>query len=100
MHIPAIAVEFLGTFIFFFVIVSTGNGWIIGLTLALLIFVFGKISGGHFNPGVTIMMLYNKGVLFEDASLYLLVQVIAGILAVELWRRVLVNTSTAASPRF
>ena len=42
MHIPAIAVEFLGTFIFFFVILSTGNGWIIGLTLALLIFVFGK----------------------------------------------------------
>jgi glycerol uptake facilitator-like aquaporin len=98
MHIPGIAVEFLGTFIFFFVILSTGNGWIIGLTLALLIFAFGKISGGHFNPGVTIMMMYNKGVLFEDAISYLLVQVAAGILAVELWRRILANTSTG--PRF
>ena len=27
-------------------------------------------------------------------------EVVAGILAVELWRRILVNTSTASSPRF
>ena len=84
MHIPGIVVEFLGTFIFFFVILATGNAWIIGLTLALLIFAFGKISGGHFNPGVTLMMLYKKGVLLEDAAAFMVVQVLAGILAVEL----------------
>ena len=92
MHIPGIAVEFIGTFIFFFTIVATGNAWLIGLVLALLIFAFGKISGGHFNPGVTIMMLYKKGVLWEDAAVYIVVQVIAGILAVELWKHVGYNT--------
>lgn len=100
MNIPGIFVEFLGTYIFFFVILATGNAWAIGLTLALLIFAFGKISGGHFNPGVTVMMLYKKGVLIEDAVYFMIVQVIAGILAVESWRHVSAITSTAASPRF
>lgn len=88
MYVPGIFVEFLGSFIFFFVIISTGNALAIGATLALLIFAFSKISGGHFNPGVTIMMLYNKGILSHDAILYLLAQVIAGVLAVELWNRI------------
>ena len=88
MHIPGIAVEFLGTFIFFFVLLATGNAWALGLTLALLIFAFGKISGGHFNPGVSIMMLYDNNALWEDVAFYMIVQVIAAVLAVELWNRI------------
>ena len=53
-------VEFLGTFIFLFSIIATGNAMIIGLTLALVILSLGKISGGNFNPAVTIMMILGK----------------------------------------
>jgi len=53
-------VEFLGTFIFLSVIIITGNPLAIGLTLAAVIWFGGKISGGHFNPAVNLMMLLDK----------------------------------------
>jgi len=53
-------VEFLGTFIFLSVIIITGNPLAIGLTLAAMVWFGGKVSGGHFNPAVNIMMLLDK----------------------------------------
>ena len=82
MNLIAILVEFLGTFIFLSVIVATGNPWAIGATLALLAFVGGSISGGHFNPAVTLATLYNRGIAIDNASAYIVVQVAAGLLAV------------------
>lgn len=81
MHLLAILVEFLGTFIFLSVIVATGNWLAIGATLAGLILLGGSISGGHFNPAVTIMMLYNKSIAVDNAAAYVVAQVAAGILA-------------------
>ena len=43
-------VEFIGTFVFLSVILSTGDAFAIGLALAVAIFFGGKVSGGHFNP--------------------------------------------------
>jgi glycerol uptake facilitator-like aquaporin len=82
MNITAILVEFLGTFIFLSVIVATGNPWAIGATLAILAFLGGAISGGHFNPAVTVMTLWNRGIAMDSAITYIVVQVVAGILAV------------------
>jgi len=83
----AIIVEFLGTFIFLSVIVATGNPWAIGATLAVLAFLGGSISGGHFNPAVTIMTLYNRGIASESAVAYIVAQVVAGLLAVTVYNR-------------
>jgi aquaporin Z len=82
MNALAVAIEFLGTFIFLSVIVATGNAWAIGATLALLILLGGAISGGHFNPAVTVMTLYNRGIATPTAVAYIAAQVVAGILAV------------------
>ncbi len=82
MNTTAIIVEFLGTFIFLSVIVATGNPWAIGATLAVLAFLGGAISGGHFNPAVTIMTLWNRGIARDSAVAYIVVQVEAGIAAV------------------
>lgn len=82
MNTTAILVEFLGTFIFLSVIVATGNPWAIGATLAVLAFLGGAISGGHFNPAVTIMTLWNRGIAADSAVAYIVVQVAAGIAAV------------------
>jgi glycerol uptake facilitator-like aquaporin len=75
-------VEFLGTFIFLSVIVATGNPWIIGAALAILIFLGLDISGGHYNPAVTLMTLYNKDITIYTAVAYITAQVAGGILAI------------------
>jgi len=87
MNLAAVFVEFLGTFIFLYVIVATGNPWAIGATLALLAFFGGAISGGHFNPAVTVMMLYNKAVTGSTAAMYIVVQVVAGLLALAAYKQ-------------
>ena len=87
MHIVSrLLVEFIGTFIFLGAIMATlKDGAIaaleVGLALAAVIFFGGKISGGHFNPAVSVMMfLKGKKNLFTTI-LYILAQVIGGILA-------------------
>ena len=50
-------VEFLGTLFFLYVIIATGNALAIGAALTIAIMLGGKISGGNFNPAVTIMMI-------------------------------------------
>lgn len=87
MNFLAVLVEFLGTFIFLSVIVATGNAWAIGATLAVLAFLAGGISGGHFNPAVTIMTLYNRGIAMDNAIAYIAVQIVAGILAVVVYKQ-------------
>tara|TARA_B100000780_G_C21084529_1_gene436865 strand:+ start:221 stop:493 length:273 start_codon:yes stop_codon:yes gene_type:complete len=53
-------VEFIGTFIFLSVIIVTGNPIAIAMALATMIYFGGKVSGGHFNPAVNVMMYLNK----------------------------------------
>jgi len=87
MNVLAILVEFLGTFIFLSVIVATGNPWAIGATLAILAFLGGAISGGHYNPAVTAMTLYNRGIAGDNAAAYIVAQVVAGLLAVTVYNQ-------------
>ena len=49
--------EFIGTFIFFSVILKHGQALPISIALAAVIYFGGDISGGHFNPGVSFMKL-------------------------------------------
>ena len=53
-------VEFIGTFVFLSVIIVTGNLIAIAMALATMIYFGGKVSGGHFNPAVNVMMYLNK----------------------------------------
>ena len=81
-------VEFIGTFFFLYVIISTGgNAIAIGSALALAIFLGGKISGGNFNPAVTIMMAAAKKMPTTQVLPYILAQVAGGLLALELYKR-------------
>jgi len=87
MNILAVLVEFLGTFIFLSVIVATGSPWAIGATLAILCALGGAVSGGHFNPAVTLMTLYNRGIAGDNAVAYIVAQVTAGLLAVTVYNQ-------------
>jgi aquaporin Z len=87
MNLLAILVEFLGTFLFISVILATTNPLAIGATLAVLIGLGGAVSGGHFNPAVTLMTLYNRGMAGDNAGAYIVVQAAAALLAVSVYNR-------------
>ena len=81
-------VEFLVTVFFLYVILAVANPLAIGLALAVAIMVGGKISGGHFNPAVSVMMVAAKKLRMNDAAPYILAQVAGGLVALELHKRV------------
>lgn len=77
----AYLVEFLGTFLFLSVILITGQALPIAIALASVIFFGSKISGGHFNPAVSVMMTLRGSLAPSDLLLYILSQVLGGISA-------------------
>jgi aquaporin Z len=80
-------VELVGTFFFLSVImvaVKSNIKWVflpIGLALAMVVFWGGSISGGHFNPAVSIMFLMNGELSVMDTIVYIMSQIVGGILA-------------------
>lgn len=73
-------VEFLGTMFLVFVIFATGNYLAISAALAVAILLGGPISGGAFNPAVSIAMIYAGKMPRTDLIPYIVSQV-AGALA-------------------
>ena len=86
-------VEVLGTFGFFFlgfmgIAVATtipdgiGSGGIaagFGLGLALMIFAFGHVSGGHFNPAVSLGLAFGGQFPWKEVPFYWGAQMVGGI---------------------
>lgn len=73
--------EFIGTFFLVLVVALTGNAAAIGVTLMVMIFAGGHISGGHYNPAVTLGVLIRGKVTSQDAIVYMVAQVLAAIVA-------------------
>jgi glycerol uptake facilitator-like aquaporin len=81
-------VEFLGTLFFLYVILATGQALAIGLALTVAIMVGGKLSGGNFNPAVSVMMAAAGKLSKRDLLPYIVAQVAGGLAALELHKRV------------
>jgi len=96
MSVKKVIAELLGTFMFFTIgylsvaaFHATGTptaGLLVvpfsfGFGLLAAIFAFGHISGGHFNPAVTIAMVLDKRTTPIDAVGYIVAQVVGAILA-------------------
>jgi aquaporin Z len=73
--------EFTGTFFLVLAIALTGNAFVIGATLAALVYVGGHISGGHYNPAVTLGVYLRKKIHAHDALIYVSVQLLAAVVA-------------------
>lgn len=86
MEFKALLAEFLGTFFFLSIILNSiflGEFAPIAISIGLLaaIYFAGRVSGGHFNPAVSIMM-YVKGKLAGDITiLYIAAQILGGLVA-------------------
>ena len=59
-----------------------GNTLATGAILVVLIFVFGPISGAHFNPAVTLVFWLRREIVATAAAGYVAVQILGGLLGV------------------
>ncbi len=82
-------VEFIGTFFLVFTVgmavIEPGAGTLaplaIGSVLMVMVFAGGHISGAHYNPAVTLAVLMRGKTTVSDAIVYIIVQLLAGIVA-------------------
>ena len=79
-------VEFLGTLFLVFVIFATGNYLAIGAALAVAVLLGGAISGGAFNPAVTIALMYAGRLARSDLIPYIIAQVAGALAGYELFK--------------
>ena len=81
-------VEFVGTLFFVYIILATGNAVAIGAAMAIIVMIGGSISGGNFNPAVSVAMVAAGRLSSSELLPYILAQVGGGLIALELFKRV------------
>ena len=92
----ALVAEAVGTFLFFFVgagsVVLTadsagggpglvGVAFAHGLALAVMVSTFGAVSGGHFNPAVTVAVRLAGRIEWSHAVMYVVAQLLGAVVA-------------------
>lgn len=75
MQHKKLLVEFLGTMLLCLVALKTGNWMAIVATLTGIIYFGGPISGGSFNPAVTIALMVSHKLSQMDAIKYIVAEV-------------------------
>jgi len=113
--LSAYLAELIGTFLLVFFVVSvvvlflaTGNNpqfgtdfAVIGLVHAFLLFglivMFGVVSGGHFNPAVTLAAAVIRRITGIDALIYVLAQLSGGVLGALLAKSLLLDEGRASN---
>lgn len=81
--------EALGTTIFLSCILAWGDPIPIVIGLLAAIYAFGKVSGGHFNPAVSFLMLLKGDVSGAKFFAYVAAQLIGAVLALIWWKHTL-----------
>jgi aquaporin Z len=95
------AVEAIGTFFLVFTVgaaVGSGSAFAplgIGAVLMVMVYAGGHLSGGHYNPAVTLAVLVRRRIRLRDAVGYWVVQFGAGLLAAVVVRTVVDPTRMA-----
>ena len=58
-----------------------------GLTVLTMVYAFGPVSGGHFNPAVTVGLAFSGRFPWRDVVQYVIAQVLGGIAGAPMPRR-------------
>lgn len=79
-------VEFAGTFLFLSVILNSGGygnmaPFVVATGLLAAVLFGGKVSGGHFNPAVSVMMFAKKQLNSQTLMFYVGAQILGGLAA-------------------
>jgi aquaporin Z len=105
---PKLLAEFIGTFALVFIgagaaaVIGDGVGlpgiaaiaFAHGLTIMVFAFAYGRVSGGHMNPAVTVGVLAAGAMRVGEAAGYIVSQLIGGIAGALLLRAVLGGAAT------
>ncbi|MEV4049820.1 aquaporin [Amycolatopsis sp. NPDC049688] len=67
-----------------------------GLALAIAIYAFGSVSGGHFNPTVTVALAARRRFPWREVPAYVVAQLAGGVLGAALVYATYGDTATAA----
>lgn len=87
---PKYITEFIGTFFLVFTVAAAAvGGWApdgfaplaIGSVLMVMIFAGGHISGGHYNPAVSMAVFVRGKLPASELIIYWIVQIVAGVAA-------------------
>jgi aquaporin Z len=82
------AAEFVGTFVFLFIVLTQAQPIPIAVGLLASIYAFGQISGGQFNPAVTFMVkLKDSRFTWGMVFVYVSAQLLAATAAYETYSR-------------
>jgi aquaporin Z len=73
--------DFIGTFFLVLTVGLTGNPVAIGAALMVMIYAGGHISGGHYNPAVTLAVLIRGKISSTEAMIYMGSQLAGGVAA-------------------
>ena len=104
--------ELIGTFVLVFMgvgcavfagpyVLNVGVAFAFGLSLLVMVYAIGNISGCHINPAVTLSMLVVGKINVKDAVMYIIFQCIGGVLgAGAVYGIVLGNPAFFASGNF
>jgi aquaporin related protein len=106
-HVAALVAEALGVFTLVLVVLSVSRlGYpfftaiAAGVTITLMVSAFIKISGGHFNPAITISRLAIKDVSALRAFGYVIAQVAAAFLAMKVYELLVDNKLVSSTGQF
>lgn len=97
--------ELIGTFVLVFIgtgsavvagksIGYLGIAFAFGLSVLIMVYAIGSISGCHINPAITIAMLVNGKIAGRDAVMYIIAQCIGAIIASALLLAVMTGSPT------
>jgi aquaporin Z len=84
--------EFIGTMFLVLAIGFSQNPLAIGLMLAVMVYMGGHISGGHYNPAVTLAVFFRGKLEGKFVAPYLISQVLGAFTAALIYYVVISNT--------
>ena len=64
------------------ILVTNGNVVFVGVTLAGLLALTEKVSGGHLNPAISLAMYWKKKYSLSDILMYIVLQIAGAITSV------------------
>ncbi|MFH1197403.1 MAG: aquaporin [bacterium] len=81
MSIQKYIAEFIGTFFLVLITGLTGSPIAIGLVFGVLIYWGSNISGGHFNPAISLAVVIKGGIKISDFIYYSVAQILGALFA-------------------
>ncbi|MEX2452278.1 MAG: aquaporin [Rhodospirillales bacterium] len=112
VHVKPAAAELIGTFVIVFAgsgaimadvmsggaLGTVGVGLAFGLAFGVMILVFGPVSGAHFNPAISLVMLAVRGLPVRTMLIYVTAQILGALIAAFLLRELLGTVAMIGTP--